>query len=346
MIETRREEVGEIYRALQDLDRDLRRSDPRWATLSYPAPISAPAARSLLGPDVALLSYLLGPDESFLFVLTDRELEVLPLPGEAALQSLVQELRRLLETPSRRSLGRFARVSRELYALLIEPAESLIDDRKRLIVVPDGPLHYLPFEALLSDDSATSSPAALRNAYLISRWSVSYAPSVSVLSSLRSRAPAVAGHRRRLGRHSRTRPSLARWRLPAPVRCSAVSVISPPGAGGGWQGRGQRCGTSSASFRVRKPRVFLDDQAGERAVQGRERRGASPVPAFRFARAGRQSDARSLGRAAGSVGRRHGRRSPPGSRDPGPQPRRRIWSSSPAARPRSAGRYAARASSG
>jgi CHAT domain-containing protein/Tfp pilus assembly protein PilF len=194
-IEARRVEIGEIYRFIQDIDRELRHSDPRWETLTYPEPVTARTAQALVGAQSAVLSYLLGPDESFLFVLTHRDLEVLPLPGESELLPLVQEMRKLLETPSRRNLGRLTQVSRKLYSILVEPAESLIAGRQHLIVVPDGPLQYLPFESLLASDPLASSPGDLQDAYLIARWGVSYAPSVSVLASLRSRKPVAVEDR-------------------------------------------------------------------------------------------------------------------------------------------------------
>lgn len=48
---------------------------------------------------------------------------------------------------------------------------------KRLIIIPTGRLHYLPFEALIDND----------NRFLVQSFDVSYAPSVSVLHNLQER---------------------------------------------------------------------------------------------------------------------------------------------------------------
>jgi len=61
----------------------------------------------------------------------------------------------------------------ELYTALIDPAADELMDANRLIVVPHGVLHYLPFHALI-DPSGTP---------LVERVEVSYAPSAGVLAS-------------------------------------------------------------------------------------------------------------------------------------------------------------------
>jgi CHAT domain-containing protein len=66
---------------------------------------------------------------------------------------------------------------RDFFAELIEP---LVDDlnSKHLIIVPHGVLHYLPFHAFFDGQR-----------YLIDRWTVSYAPSATVLQYCMNRKP-------------------------------------------------------------------------------------------------------------------------------------------------------------
>ncbi|WP_426101184.1 CHAT domain-containing protein [Massilia sp. TSP1-1-2] len=68
-------------------------------------------------------------------------------------------------------------LGRELHALLVDPLGLATDER--LVVVPHGALHYLPFQAL--GDA---------RGYLIERHAVSYAPSAGVALQLARRAPA------------------------------------------------------------------------------------------------------------------------------------------------------------
>ena len=61
-------------------------------------------------------------------------------------------------------------LSKNLYDLLVSPMASRIR-AKRLIIVPYGVLHYIPFQALHNGHE-----------YLIERYAISYAPSATVLS--------------------------------------------------------------------------------------------------------------------------------------------------------------------
>jgi CHAT domain-containing protein len=65
----------------------------------------------------------------------------------------------------------------ELYEMLIQPIEREISGKKRLVIVPHGILHYLPFQALLSRDGK----------YLIESFTISYLPSATVLKYARGK---------------------------------------------------------------------------------------------------------------------------------------------------------------
>jgi tetratricopeptide (TPR) repeat protein len=64
-----------------------------------------------------------------------------------------------------------------LYTELFRPLENLVEHQK-LIIIPHGPLHYVPFHALTSGG---------RN-YLIDRFEISYCPSAAVLALCRARS--------------------------------------------------------------------------------------------------------------------------------------------------------------
>ena len=81
-------------------------------------------------------------------------------------------------------------LAHELYATLLQPVESAVKDKKRLIVVPTGALTALPFHLLMTQaPSGRTHPTmdAYRSAaWLISRHAVSVLPSVTSLKSLRA----------------------------------------------------------------------------------------------------------------------------------------------------------------
>ena len=70
-------------------------------------------------------------------------------------------------------------VGDKIGSLLLTPLE--IPAGKRMIIVPHGPLHYLPFQALRVDGQ-----------YLIERNPISIAPSISIAAKLAERTPTVS----------------------------------------------------------------------------------------------------------------------------------------------------------
>lgn len=69
---------------------------------------------------------------------------------------------------------RFGAESERLHELLLAPARAQLENHTRLVVVPDGALWGLPFQALRN----------AKEGYVIEQYAVSYAPSLSVLAEI------------------------------------------------------------------------------------------------------------------------------------------------------------------
>ncbi len=72
----------------------------------------------------------------------------------------------------------FQKASHELYDLLLKPVEEELTGKTNIIIVPDGPLWNLPFQALMDE----------KGKYLVEKAAVSYAPSLTALREMRKRA--------------------------------------------------------------------------------------------------------------------------------------------------------------
>ena len=152
-------------KALQDRLRDLRleqaavqeriqRSSPRVGALENFTPLDLAAARSVLDPGTVLLEYAVGPEKTWLFVVEPAGsagpgLSVFQIAaGEKALREAVTSFRDLLRRPESSRAALQTRAGR-LYNLLVRPAERRVTGARRILVSPDGPLHALPFAALM-----------------------------------------------------------------------------------------------------------------------------------------------------------------------------------------------------
>jgi CHAT domain-containing protein/Tfp pilus assembly protein PilF len=160
------EQGAEKMEALQGRLRDLRleqagvqekvrRSSPRLAALESSAPLDLAAARSALDPGTVLLTYAVGESRSFLFVIeaagvSGPGFSYYSLPvGKESLEKEVEAFRRMLERPES-PLSALKPRGRHLYDLLIRPAKPRLAKANRWLISPDGPLHSLPFAALVS----------------------------------------------------------------------------------------------------------------------------------------------------------------------------------------------------
>ncbi|HEY8203953.1 MAG TPA: CHAT domain-containing tetratricopeptide repeat protein [Pyrinomonadaceae bacterium] len=174
----------------EQLNAEIRQKSPRYADLQYPAPLGLKSIQSLLDDRTVLLEYALGKDVSFLFAVTRRDFQVARLPSASTIAGQVEALRSIISSrPQRSTVGKQINSSRELYRELIEPAGKLLNGKEKIIIVPSGALHYLPFEALLSsgEERTLTTFGASAWPYLVRDYAISYVQSAGVLASLRSR---------------------------------------------------------------------------------------------------------------------------------------------------------------
>ncbi len=147
------------------------------------APISPVETTKLLLDDKsALIEYAVAGDKTFLFIITKdiRQKSVLEANTidvkSKNLATKVEAYRSKLATGDLD----FQASSRELYDLLLKPAAAQLVGKTNLIIVPDGPLWDLPFQALQDG----------KGKYLIEQAAVSYAPSLTALREMRKKAMA------------------------------------------------------------------------------------------------------------------------------------------------------------
>jgi CHAT domain-containing protein len=152
-----RHELDALQRELDALADRLRKESPRFAALHYPQPLDLRETRQVLDPGTVLLAYSLGESQAFLFVVRAAgdpgpglTVHRLPTTSER-LRGQVEAFTRLL-VDRRGDLALAQARARALYRLLVAPAATAISGSERILVAPDGPLHSLPFGALLQPD--------------------------------------------------------------------------------------------------------------------------------------------------------------------------------------------------
>jgi len=134
-------------------------------------------AQLLVDANTALLTYLVVDDSVYLFVITkaankttvDLKSYSLPITREALAAQV---------TAFRQQLGardpEFRQQAKQLFDLLLKPAQAELQGKTNLIISPDASLWELPFQVLLTS----------ANRYLIEDAAIAYAPSLTVLRDM------------------------------------------------------------------------------------------------------------------------------------------------------------------
>lgn len=196
---------AELRAAEEDLDAfhtEVRRANPRYASIRYPEPVDVGRVQSdLLDANTTLVEFLLGERRSLAWVVSKDRLSVSVLPRAKAIETQLAGFRNALKRRAsalteQSSLEEIERAGSKLYASLFQPIEKYIPGGSTLVIVPDGPLAYLPFETLIA--GTRHEPAGVRPVYLMERFPILYAPSASALEELKSLNPPRSGWPRML----------------------------------------------------------------------------------------------------------------------------------------------------
>ena len=183
-LENIRNRASAARTALQAFRRGLQLKHPQLkANRGELPPFTLESVRPLLTNNTALLEYAITDDKILLFVITTnpnfgmRERPVIRMYslslGRADLVRLSKRFQELIATRDEAA----PQAARELYDVLLKPAEEQLAGKAKLIIVPDGVLWEIPFEALQKADQ-----------YLIDKAAISYAISLTALKEMRQRA--------------------------------------------------------------------------------------------------------------------------------------------------------------
>jgi CHAT domain-containing protein/tetratricopeptide (TPR) repeat protein len=206
-----RRQIAETQARLEAVNSRIEREFPDYATLANPQPLKLEEVQKLLSTGEALVLWLVGEKETYLFAVTRDGFTWKAIPlGAEALAVTVTASRRGLDRAPDAAQGTAASgtakdqlfdlgVAHELYTALLGPAASLLKGKSHVLIVPTGSLTSLPFHLLVTDAPAIPRPNAKQlNAYreaawLIRRYALSVLPSVSSLKALRMLAKSGQG---------------------------------------------------------------------------------------------------------------------------------------------------------
>ena len=165
-----KQEIDELLSQQKQLETKIRQSNPKYANLKYPQPLKLAQIQQQLDKDTLLLQYSLGNEGSFLWVASPTSLDTYELPKKSEIDKSAINLFCLISQNSSKppsttnkenpcadiKTRKIDKAATELSQLILAPVKDKLG-KKRLIIVADGALQYIPFAAL-ADLTAQTPP--------------------------------------------------------------------------------------------------------------------------------------------------------------------------------------------
>ena len=184
-------ELAALTSDYEQVQAQIRDVSPQYAALVQPVPLEVEEIQQrVLDVDTLLLEYALGEEKSFLFAVTPDSIKAYELPQRSVIEPLARRVYELLtarnasvskETLEQRQQrlaagdAEYVKAAASLSQILLGPVASELKN-KRLLIVSDGVLQYVPFGGL---------PNPVDSHPLIARHEIVTAPSASAVALLR-----------------------------------------------------------------------------------------------------------------------------------------------------------------
>ena len=172
-------DLEKLQTEFEEVENQIRTASPRYAGLTAGKPLSLAEVQSgVLDDQTVLLEYSLGREASYLWAVTKSGVSLYKLPARPVLDKMAIDLRAQLipsklqrrivgidvmadtqrglgvsATPFAEDAASFVTASSALYKAAVEPAASVLGE-KRLLIVADGALNYVPYEALVKSPAS------------------------------------------------------------------------------------------------------------------------------------------------------------------------------------------------
>jgi CHAT domain-containing protein len=145
-----REQLSQALTDHRETEARIRAAGPPGAAHAEPVSVRE-VQRDVLDRDSVLLRFALGEERSYVWVVTKTSLDVVSLPARAVVEPVARQVYALVSArrpaSAAASVGEYNAAAKALSALVLQPISTLLA-RRRLLIVCDGVLQFVPFSAL------------------------------------------------------------------------------------------------------------------------------------------------------------------------------------------------------
>jgi CHAT domain-containing protein/predicted negative regulator of RcsB-dependent stress response len=186
----------------EDFQKRLEKQYPKYFDLKYQksTPLSISALQKTIEEDRAIVEYFISDSLMHTFVITKQNFETFSTKINTVFFQNIADLRKatgdyaFIKNKPDSAQILYLKSARVLYKSLLETPLSIFkvkNEKKRLTIIPDGALAYIPFDLLLTDE--TKSWRDIETPFLLKKMAVSYAYSLRLLNEQSNIPPSVSG---------------------------------------------------------------------------------------------------------------------------------------------------------
>jgi len=152
----------------EELLQKIKLNNPSYGELITAQPVSFSDLQARIDPKTAVLSYWIRNKELVLWLITHSGVISKTVSiDKNDLTTIIEKTRRAIQSNS--NVTATSGLS-DLYQLLVAPVEDNLAPFSNLVIIPNGPIHFLPFQALIN----------MKGDYLVQHFNMIYAPSASI----------------------------------------------------------------------------------------------------------------------------------------------------------------------
>lgn len=181
-------EINSLTTELDALRVRLRLENPRYGALRGGDSAGIPEIKALLDDETMLLEYKLGAKRSFAWLVTKTSVQLFTLAPRAEIEMIAKDYYGLASSRAKADESRAASLAAELSGKLLGPMAGKLRT-KRIAVVADGILQFIPFSAL---------PISGTDSVIADKFEVVVLPSAGVLAEIRRPRELPQARRKRL----------------------------------------------------------------------------------------------------------------------------------------------------
>ena len=174
-------DIQEMKNKLKDLEfehqsfvNEIRQNIPEWKNFEYPEPLTSNDVMAMVPENSAIIEFAYTDQQLMIFLITPKKIHskiISEVDGQAPKEYFTENISSFRDAITEQlPVSSLNEMSYPLYNLLVEQILNTSDEQiENLVVVPEGNLTFLPFEALNTG-----------NNYLIQDINLKYLPSASI----------------------------------------------------------------------------------------------------------------------------------------------------------------------